>query len=222
MAIFAVVNLKGGVGKSTLTMHLAGALGRMSLKVLVIDADVQGTASAWSEAATEDNPFPATVTGVSGAGEKIHRAIRKLADDGQYDHIIVDCPPDRKSPIVGSVLSVADIVLVPVIPSPPDVIATGGVVNVIETAQGLNTKLRPYLVVNQKSPNTNLAGEMVGMLQELEIPVLEQHICYRTAYREAMRDGTIVQEMGANAAKAAEEMTALVDAVLQLAEGVAA
>ena len=218
MAIIAVVNLKGGVGKSTLTMHLAGAFGRRGKKVLVIDADIQGTSSAWSESASEDAPFPATVTGVSGAGEKLHRAIQKLSEDGAYDHIFVDCAPDRKSPIVGSVLSVAELVLIPVIPSPPDVIATGAVVSLVENASGLNPKLRPYIVVNQKAPNTTLAGNMVELLKGLEVPVLEQHICYRTAYREAMSLGTIVQEMGNGAVKAAEEMSALVDEVMGLVE----
>jgi chromosome partitioning protein len=219
MAIFAVVNLKGGVGKSTLAMHIAGTFGMRGLKVLVIDADVQGTSTAWSASAPDDDPFMATVIGVSGAGEKLDRAIRHFAGDGKYDHIVVDCAPDRKSPIVNSVLSVADIAIIPVIPSPPDVIATGGVVSLIETAQGLNTKLRPYIVINQKAQNTTVAGTMVAMLEELEVPVLSQHIYLRTAYREAMAQGTIVQRMGSNADKAAAEINALVDEMLLLLEG---
>ena len=216
MAIFAVANLKGGVGKSTLTMHLAGAFGKRGMKVLIIDADAQGTASDWAQAAPDDQPFPATITGVNGAGDKLHRTIQQFASEG-YDHILVDCAPDRRSPIVGSVLSVADVVLVPVIPSPADVVATGGILTLIETASGVNPNLRPFLVVNQKAPSTTLAGELVEYLHTLGVPVLKSHVCTRTAYREAMAGGTIVQSMGSGAAVAAAEMELLVDEVLGVA-----
>ncbi|TXG96413.1 MAG: ParA family protein, partial [Zoogloea sp.] len=59
--VVTVLSQKGGAGKSTLTMQLAGGLVRKGLRVVVIDLDPQETALRWSHAAPEGTPFPATV-----------------------------------------------------------------------------------------------------------------------------------------------------------------
>ena len=86
--IISIGNQKGGVGKSTVTMQLAGALSRCGFKVLVVDADEQATVTKWS-AMSEETPFPASVVGLAAAGAKLHREIQKFVD--LYDFIIVDC-----------------------------------------------------------------------------------------------------------------------------------
>src|SRR5712692_1013046 len=85
--IIAVVNQKGGVGKTTLVMQLAGALTRRGRTVLVVDADPQGTATRWAVAAPEGLPFPAAVVGLSAAGSKVHREVAKFTD--AYDIILI-------------------------------------------------------------------------------------------------------------------------------------
>ena len=89
--IIATANQKGDCGKTTITMQLAGALGKENCKVLVVDADPQGTATRWAANAEDDSPFPATIAGLSAAGGKVHREIKKYL--GQYDYIFIDCPP---------------------------------------------------------------------------------------------------------------------------------
>ena len=74
--IIAVANQKGGAGKTTVSMNLAGTLARRGHRVLVADADPQGTAQYWASMADDDKPFPAAVIGTSGHGEKVQTAIR--------------------------------------------------------------------------------------------------------------------------------------------------
>ena len=70
--IIAAVNQKGGSGKTTLSMQLAGALARRGHEVLIVDADPQGTATRWAASAEDEKPFPATVAGLAAAAGKVH------------------------------------------------------------------------------------------------------------------------------------------------------
>jgi chromosome partitioning protein len=79
--IVAVVNQKGGSGKTTLAMQLAGTLGKRDERVLVVDADPQGTATRWAASASDGTPFPAAVVGLSAAGGRIHREVAKFIGD---------------------------------------------------------------------------------------------------------------------------------------------
>ena len=73
--IIVISNQKGGAGKTTITMQLAGGLSMLNKKVLVVDGDPQGTAVRWCSAASDELSFPASVISLSAAGEKIHREI---------------------------------------------------------------------------------------------------------------------------------------------------
>ena len=80
--------------------------------------DPQGTATRWAAAAPDGMPFPAAVGSPAGANGGLHRELRKFL--AAFDYIVVDCPPSANSPLSQSALLVADLALVPVIPSPPD------------------------------------------------------------------------------------------------------
>lgn len=215
MAIIAVTNLKGGTGKSTTTMQLAGTLGLRGFRVLVVDADAkQGSASSWAGNAPDDRPFPATVTGVVGDGAKVYRELKALSAD--YDFVIVDCPPTRESLINGSILKAADLALVPVIPSPVDVIATGGTEVLIEEAQAMNPGLRGYFLINQATDTTNLARQMMAVLSSFKLPSLKSRLRMRIAYRESCADGGTVFHLGSRGKGALDEINALTDEVLGL------
>ena len=74
--IIALVNQKGGPGKTTITMHLAGTLARRGFKVLVVDADPQGTATRWAASAPDEAAFPTNIAGLAGADVKLHREVK--------------------------------------------------------------------------------------------------------------------------------------------------
>ena len=212
--IIAVCNQKGGSGKTTLSMQLAGTIARRKNKVLVVDADSQGTATRWAASADDENPFPAAVVGLSAASEKVHREVKKFV--GDYDFIIIDCPPAADSPVPQSALLIADLALVPIIPSPLDLWASVGIRQVIEDVSDINENLTARLVVNQCQPKTNLAKEALEILSEFGIPVCKNYLRQRTAYRQSAVFGQTVQNFGSKAKDAIREIEALTKEVLSI------
>ncbi|HEX8978398.1 MAG TPA: ParA family partition ATPase [Parasulfuritortus sp.] len=202
--VIAVVNQKGGAGKSTLAMLLAGALGDAGLRVLVADADPQNTALRW---ATAGEGFPADVEDLSGEEGKLHKRLKKRQED--YDYIVIDSPPAASAPVTASALRLANLALVPVIPSPPDLWASLRIRDAIFEANGRNPFLEARLVVNQAQPNTVLAREVLAMLPEFGIPMLGAQLRQRTAYRQCAALGGSIATLGSRAAIASLEVDAL-------------
>jgi chromosome partitioning protein len=212
--IIAVCNQKGGSGKTTLSMQLAGSLARRGGRVLVVDADPQGTATRWAASADDDKPFPASVVGLSAASTKVHREVKKFVED--YRYIIIDCPPAADSPVPQSALLVADLALVPVIPSPLDMWAAVGIREVISNVGDINEELRSRLVINQLQPNTTLAKEAMEVLPEFGIDLCQTYMHQRQVYRQSAVFGQTVHDFGSKAAAAVEELDALTDEILAL------
>jgi chromosome partitioning protein len=212
--IIAVCNQKGGSGKTTLSMQLAGSLAKRGGRVLVVDADPQGTATRWAASADDDKPFPASVVGLSAASTKVHREVKKFVED--YRYIIIDCPPAADSPVPQSALLVADLALVPVIPSPLDMWAAVGIREVIGNVSDINEELRSRLVINQLQPNTTLAKEAMEVLPEFGIELCQTYVHQRQVYRQSAVFGQTVHDFGSKAAAAVEELDALTDEVLVL------
>lgn len=209
--IIAVVNQKGGSGKTTTTMQLAGAISRRVKKVLVVDADPQGTATRWAASAEDETPFPASVVGLSAANEKVHREVKKFIND--YDCILIDCPPAADSPVPQSALLIADLALVPIIPSPLDMWAAVGIRQVISNVSELNEALTARLVLNQCQPKTTLAQESLEILPEFGIPLAKSQIQHRQVYRQSAVFGQTVHNFGAKASAAIQEIEQLTDEI---------
>ena len=114
--IVALLNQKGGVGKTTLALHLAGAWAAQGKRVTLIDADPQGSALDWSAAARREG-LPRLFGVVGLARDTLHREAPELARDA--DHVVIDGPP-RIAGLMRSALLAADLVLIPVQPSPFD------------------------------------------------------------------------------------------------------
>lgn len=212
--IIAVCNQKGGSGKTTVSMQLAGTLARRKNKVLVVDADPQGTATRWAASADDEHPFPASVISLSAASEKVHREVKKFV--GDYDFIIIDCPPAADSPVPQSALLIADLALVPIIPSPLDLWASVGIRKVIENVGDINETMKSRLVVNQCQPKTNLAKETLEILPEFGIKVCKNYLRQRTAYRQSAVFGQTVQDFGWKATDAIAEIEALTEEILSI------
>lgn len=211
--IIAVVHPKGGVGKTTTSMALAGELATRGQRVLLVDADPQQSSVAWSSSAPDAVPFPAAVINLAQYGAKIHREIQKhLAN---YDVIIVDTPPNLEATAPQSVLLIADLALIPQPPSPADLWAARGVKKLVEIAQTVNPELRAFILPNRLS-RTSLSKAILAELDTFGIPVLKSRFTNRVAYQEAVIEGLAVGSLGKEASLAAAEVSAFADEILDL------
>jgi chromosome partitioning protein len=214
--VIAVVNQKGGAGKTTISMNMAGSLAKRGHKVLVVDADPQGTATRWAASAEDDKLFPASVVGLSAATTKVHREVKKFLDD--YDWIVIDCPPAADSPVPQSALLIADLAVVPLIPSPLDMWAAVGIREAILNVSSINEALQARLVFNQYQQNTSLAKEALEILSEFGIELCDTRIGSRQVYRQSAVFGHTVHDFGSKAKEAIEEIEGLTDELLSVIE----
>jgi chromosome partitioning protein len=186
--VISVLNQKGGVGKTTLTVHLATALARKGEKVLLIDADPQGSALDWS-AARQGNPlFP--VAGLPKAS--LHKELPPLT--ANYSIVFIDGPP-RVYDVARSAIMSSDLVLIPVQPSPYDVWAAKEIVDLLHEASVFKGKLKSAFVINRKIVNTAIGRDVAEALAEYPIPVLKATISQRVLFAESATQGMTVYEM---------------------------
>jgi chromosome partitioning protein len=210
--IVALLNQKGGVGKTTLALHLAGVWARQGCRVTVIDADPQGSALDWSEQrAKEGGPRLFGVLGL--ARDTLHREAPEIARG--VDHVVIDGPP-RIAGLMRSALLAADVVLVPAQPSPFDGWASGEMLNLIREARIFRPELVARFVLNRCAARTIIARETGDALAEHDPPVLAARIGQRVAFADAARTGQLVFEVDAGGA-AAREITALAAEIARFA-----
>ncbi len=206
--VFAIANQKGGTGKTTLSMNFAVGLAKHG-RVLVIDADPQGSAGQWSSLAADGRQFPVSVIAIGG---NLAREAQRFSQD--YDFLVLDCPPTLETEAMSLALSVADTVLIPVLPSPVDLWASIRLVDAIEQAKMRNRGLTAHIVVNQLEPRSALSNAMQQALEEFDIPTLKNGIRRRAIYRNAAIEGASVYCMGKRGVAAAAEIDEIVKEIL--------
>lgn len=219
--IIAVLNMKGGSGKTTIATNLARGLqqtGHGGGSAVLLDLDPQGTALRWYAAQEEgaDLPF---VTAVSPPLEK---HISRLTSG--YDYAVIDGPAKSRDRIRAAVIA-SDVVLIPVRPSAADLWSSEDVVELVSARQEVTRSEsapqgspRAAFVVSQQIVGTNLAGEIGDVLASYELPVLDGRTAQRVAYAEALSLGTTVLDMEPGG-KAAAEIRQITDETLALAHG---
>ena len=181
--ITAFLNQKGGVGKTTLSYSFATALALSRRRVLLIDADPQHGALTW-------------------------QSHREAAHAPNYDHIIIDAPPQVSS-IARSIILAADLILIPVQPSPHDIWSAKAVVDLINEASTFKENLKTVFIVNRKITNTALGRDVFTALENYPFPVLNTAVCQRVAFAEsaALGQSVLETEPGGLAAREIESLT---------------
>ncbi|WP_234054238.1 MULTISPECIES: ParA family partition ATPase [unclassified Xanthobacter] len=212
--IVALLNQKGGVGKTTLALHLAGAWAHRGKRVTLIDADPQGSALDWSEQRAREGGK--RLFGVVGlARDTLHREAPELARDA--DHVVIDAPP-RVASLMRSALLAADLVLIPVQPSPFDGWASAEMLALLKEARIYRPELAARFVLNRCGARTVLARETAETLADHDPPVLASTIGQRVAFAASAQSGQLVSELDAEGL-AAREITALATEIGALPRG---
>ena len=201
VVIIAVVNQKGGAGKTTIAVNLSAALAVEGKRILMIDADPQQTAQDW--AAIRESPPPFQVIGL--AKPVLHRDVPRLAAD--YDYVVIDGAP-RSYEVARSAIAAADMVLIPVQPSGADFWASRETVNLIKEMREFKEAQRSAFVVSRKIARTTLGRDISDALAEFEIPILRAGTMQRVIYAETLTAGTTVIEHQPHG-RAAEEICAI-------------
>ena len=198
--IVALLNQKGGVGKTTLALHLAGCWAGKGRRVVVVDADPQGSALDWSEQrAREALPRLFGVLGL--ARETLHRELPAIAADA--DHVIVDGAP-RTAGVARSALLAADLVLIPATPSPFDGWASAEMLRLLDEARVFRPGLAARMVLNRCAARTVIARETAEALADHDPPVLAARIGQRIVFADAARTGRLAEELDPGCLAAAE------------------
>ena len=209
--IVALLNQKGGVGKTTLALHLAGQWARQGQRITLIDADPQGSSLDWSQQRSREG-LPRLFGVVGLARDTLHREAPELARDA--DHIVIDGPP-RVAGLMRSALLAADLVLIPVQPSPFDGWASAEMLGLIREARIYSPSLLVRFVLNRCGARTVLARETARTLADHDPPVLATTIGQRVVFADAAQTGRLASDIDRRS-PAAREIAALADELLRL------
>lgn len=206
--VTAVINQKGGAGKTTLAMNLAAGLAQRG-NTAVLDLDPQASSVQWASQGHE--AFPAVVKSIQGPWDAHSLRLTFRA----YAHVVLDCPPSLDSQASLQALRACDVALIPVLPSPVDLWASLRLPQEIQEARRSRPQLVAYLVLNQVEPHSAFSGAMSDALAEFGLPVLKSFVRRRAAFRNAALDGVSVYQMGRRGASAAADIQAIIHEVFQ-------
>ena len=205
--IYAVVNTKGGVGKTTTAVNLSVAFARLDTTLLV-DGDPQGSAASWASWRRDSNRSPSPTTAIL-TGKAILTEGKPLST--KYRYTIVDAG-GRDSAGLRSALLLAQHAIVPVTASNLDAAAMTDLLEIISLARDYNPDLRVRVLLTRVDTRTRDTKDMLEFLAEQKLDVYKTRICERVAYRRAVGDGASVDEFGRDA-QATEEMNAFFNEV---------
>lgn len=205
--VIAIVNQKGGTGKTTLALNLAAGLARRA-PTAVIDADPQRSISHWM-ALAEDNSALPLVTEIKSSAAPVIARLKK-----NHRYVVIDCPPTVQGPVIEAVMASANLVLIPVLPSPLDLWASVEMAALLNQAQKKNRALQAYLILNQVETRNALSRVMQQAVAEFDVPLLKASVHRRAAYRSAAIEGLSVYALGKRGAQAAADIEAIIKEIL--------
>lgn len=202
MKVIAVVNQKGGVGKSTISCNLATAAARDGKKVLIIDADPQGSSMQWRSLRKEENVSAVSITKTT--------IVKEIGNFSNFDFVFVDAGGRDNALFRAAVMTAMNgLLLIPVLASGVDVWATEDTFAILAEARALGVDIPAYAVFNQVKANASLVGQAKEALAELtqdnDVTLLNSRIGDREDFKKAFLAGQGVIEFAPNS-KAANEI----------------
>lgn len=207
--IISILNQKGGTGKTTLAVNIAREYTKRTFKTLLVDSDSQGSALRWHEESGGElidlTCLPVTT---------LDKDVVKFK--GRYERIIIDGIP-RVSPLTVCAIKAADVVLIPVQPSPYDIWATEDLVRLVkERIEITEGKLKAAFILCRNIKGTILGRDIREQLLDLGLYVFEHGTYQRQEYARAVKEGrTVCEEM----TEATKEIVAITNELEDFSHG---
>lgn len=195
--VISFLNQKGGVGKTTLSLHVAHFLSLKTEKILVVDADPQHSCLDWAEMREGKMPFDV----IGYCKKTLHRDLPSIAEN--YDKVIIDGPP-RVNELSVSCIMASDKVFVPCTPSFYDLQASKDILDLIDQSSTFKANLKSAFVINRRITNTAIGRDVEESLTTLGMPVLSTHIFQRVMYAECASLGKTVFDLDEDSKAAIE------------------
>ena len=205
--IIAVINQKGGTGKTTLALNLSAGLAKRG-SVHLVDADPQRSVTQWVGMGGGSSGLPGVAQLVGNPTAIFGRLSRS------HRFIVVDCPPTVQGDTVKTILRMASIVLIPTLPSPLDLWASVDMAVAVNEAKKDNAGLKAFLVLNQLETRNSLSRDMRDAVAEFDVPVLIASMQRRAIYRSAAIEGQSVYGIGKRGAQAVADIEAIIEEIL--------
>ncbi len=207
--IIAVINQKGGTGKTTLALNLAAGLVKRGT-VHLVDADPQRSVTQWVGMGGGSSGLPGVAQLIGNPTAILGKLLRN------HRYVVVDCAPTVQGETVRTILRLAHIVLIPTLPSPIDLWASVDMAVAVNVAQKDNPGMNAYLVLNQLEARNALSRDMREAVAEFDVPVLAAAMQRRAAYRSAALEGQSVYGMGKRGLLAVEDIEAIIEEILNV------
>ena len=198
MKIIAIINEKGGSGKSTVASNLAALFHRQGKRVVLVDADPQGTARDWRAASSEGANLPPVI---ALDRPQMLSSISTLA----VDYVVIDGPAKAEA-MAAAIVRIAHVALIVIQPSGADLWASAATVKLIKSKLDVGGSIDAAFLVNRTSGVSKLSKLVKeGSWNEYEIDQMDSTIGNRVAFAQALTDGLSVFDLSDNMAKAEVE-----------------
>jgi chromosome partitioning protein len=202
--VITIAQQKGGAGKTTVAAHLAVALAQKGNRVAVVDIDPQGSLTMWHK--LREEKFGEGYTGLAFSalsGWRVGSEVSRLKRE--HDFIVIDSPPHTETEARTAIRN-ADLIIIPVQPSPTDLWATKATYDLAKSE-----KIPVRVLLNRVPVNSRLAQTISAQLPELMTATLGS----RVLFPSALMEGKCATEVDPNS-PAALEVKALVKEILLL------
>lgn len=200
--LIAVSNQKGGVGKSTIAVHLATWLHDRGYEIALLDLDIQRSSSQWMREVE-----PGIAVDTADTPEECLLKARGLMESHEF--VVIDCPGGIDS-VSRTALILADLALLPISPSILDLRSVQQATSILQYAQGINRgKPEGRLILNRMRTRDTISSELKEAAPTLGVQCAEHVLRDLQAFRDAAQQGTVVTRMKKRNNDAAKDIEAL-------------
>ena len=209
--IIGITNLKGGVGKTTVSQNLAVCLAHMNYKVCLVDTDTNQNCLSWVAARSEKLPNILTVS--IPESKALTQALKRFSEDN--DFVIIDGTPNL-SEMTTRIMLDSDLLVVPILTSAHDIRAINQFIDRYNQAREFRDEIPMYFFLNRFDDSLNVHRAIKQLIEQFEIPMMISTFKERVAYIESAIDGKGAYEY--TDAKAKKEVVTFVTELLDIAK----